>query len=92
MCFLNPWTPKRSVFLNDDDALTSRTYVNSCSNFCSLIFWYMQLPDYHEIIEHPMDFGTVRKKVSGGTYANLEQFEVGYHPLVQSFQNILVLL
>ncbi|KAF3434867.1 hypothetical protein FNV43_RR21954 [Rhamnella rubrinervis] len=34
-----------------------------------------ELPDYHEIIEHPMDFGTVRKKVSGGTYANLEQFE-----------------
>ncbi|OVA19576.1 Bromodomain [Macleaya cordata] len=34
-----------------------------------------ELPDYHEIIEHPMDFGTVRKKLSSGAYANLEQFE-----------------
>lgn len=34
-----------------------------------------ELPDYHEVIEHPMDFGTVRKKLTGGAYANLEQFE-----------------
>lgn len=44
--------------------------------------WYwtilVQLPDYHDIIEHPMDFSTVRKKLDGGAYANLEQFEVGY--------------
>lgn len=37
----------------------------------------MQLPDYLEVIEHPMDFGTVRKKLASGAYANLEQFEVG---------------
>ncbi|XP_042495317.1 uncharacterized protein LOC122074524 [Macadamia integrifolia] len=34
-----------------------------------------ELPDYHEVIQDPMDFGTVRKKVTGGAYANLEQFE-----------------
>ncbi|KAF8405547.1 hypothetical protein HHK36_010454 [Tetracentron sinense] len=34
-----------------------------------------ELPDYHEVIEHPMDFGTVRKKLAGGAYAYLEQFE-----------------
>ncbi|XP_057965978.1 uncharacterized protein LOC131156366 [Malania oleifera] len=34
-----------------------------------------ELPDYHDVIEHPMDFATVRKKLSGGAYANLEQFE-----------------
>lgn len=34
-----------------------------------------ELPDYHDIIEHPMDFGTVRKKLDGGLYSNLEQFE-----------------
>ncbi|KAG1361075.1 cat eye syndrome critical region protein 2 [Cocos nucifera] len=34
-----------------------------------------ELPDYHDIIEHPMDFGTIRKKLSGGEYANLEHFE-----------------
>ena len=38
----------------------------------------MQLPDYHDVIEHPMDFGTVRKKLTGGAYASLEQFEVGH--------------
>ncbi|KAF3324869.1 Bromodomain adjacent to zinc finger domain protein 2B [Carex littledalei] len=36
----------------------------------------LQLPDYHEIIDHPMDFGTVREKLEKGEYANLEQFEV----------------
>lgn len=44
-----------------------------CCKFVSL-----QLPDYHDIIENPMDFGTVRKKLDGGAYANLEQFEVGF--------------
>ncbi|CAK7329082.1 unnamed protein product [Dovyalis caffra] len=34
-----------------------------------------ELPDYLEVIEHPMDFGTVRKKLTDGAYASLEQFE-----------------
>ncbi|XP_021753235.1 bromodomain-containing protein DDB_G0270170-like [Chenopodium quinoa] len=34
-----------------------------------------ELPDYHEVIENPMDFSTVRKKLASGAYANLEQFE-----------------
>ncbi|XP_042985577.1 uncharacterized protein LOC122314219 isoform X1 [Carya illinoinensis] len=34
-----------------------------------------ELPDYHEVIEHPMDFGTVRNKLTSGAYAILEQFE-----------------
>ncbi|XVE94407.1 hypothetical protein REPUB_Repub02eG0005900 [Reevesia pubescens] len=34
-----------------------------------------ELPDYHEIIAHPMDFLTVRKKLDGGAYTTLEQFE-----------------
>ncbi|XP_061372797.1 uncharacterized protein LOC133315232 [Gastrolobium bilobum] len=34
-----------------------------------------ELPDYHDIIKHPMDFGTVRKKLDGRLYTNLEQFE-----------------
>lgn len=37
----------------------------------------LQLPDYHEIIEHPMDFGTLRKKLDEGLYSNLEELEVG---------------
>lgn len=34
-----------------------------------------ELPDYHDIIKHPMDFGTVRKKLDGGVYSSLEAFE-----------------
>ncbi|KAJ6369078.1 hypothetical protein OIU78_001446 [Salix suchowensis] len=34
-----------------------------------------ELPDYLEVIEHPMDFGTVRKKLLNGDYASMEQFE-----------------
>ncbi|XP_042454185.1 uncharacterized protein LOC122038480 isoform X2 [Zingiber officinale] len=34
-----------------------------------------ELPDYHEVIEEPMDFGTVRMKLLGREYNNLEQFE-----------------
>ncbi|KAJ8453056.1 hypothetical protein Cgig2_014819 [Carnegiea gigantea] len=35
----------------------------------------LQLPDYHEVIQHPMDFSAIRKKLANGSYANLEQFE-----------------
>ncbi|XP_007020786.2 PREDICTED: uncharacterized protein LOC18593479 [Theobroma cacao] len=34
-----------------------------------------ELPDYHDVIEHPMDFATVRKKLGNGSYSTLEQFE-----------------
>ena len=80
--FLSPWTRVRLVLFlrltKNADALSSRTCI-VCFYLCyySEIYVFMQLPDYHEVIEHPMDFGTVRKKVSGGAYATLEQFEVG---------------
>ncbi|KEH33839.1 DNA-binding bromodomain protein [Medicago truncatula] len=34
-----------------------------------------ELPDYHDVIEHPMDFATVRKKLANGAYPTLEQLE-----------------
>ncbi|KAL6999273.1 hypothetical protein U1Q18_000435, partial [Sarracenia purpurea var. burkii] len=34
-----------------------------------------ELPDYHDVIEHPMDFSTVRKKLASESYSTLEQFE-----------------
>ncbi|OEL29267.1 hypothetical protein BAE44_0009710, partial [Dichanthelium oligosanthes] len=34
-----------------------------------------ELPDYHEIIEHPMDFSTIREKLLKDSYSKLEQFE-----------------
>jgi bromodomain-containing protein 9 len=39
-------------------------------------YLWLQLPDYHEIIEHPMDFSTIREKLLNDSYSNLEQFEV----------------
>ena len=37
---------------------------------------YLQLPDYFDIIEHPMDFSTIREKLLNDSYSKLEQFEV----------------
>ncbi|KAJ0966176.1 hypothetical protein J5N97_027314 [Dioscorea zingiberensis] len=34
-----------------------------------------ELPDYHDVIEHPMDFGTIRKKLARNAYRCFEQFE-----------------
>ncbi|XP_042519987.1 uncharacterized protein LOC122093669 [Macadamia integrifolia] len=34
-----------------------------------------ELPDYHDVIDHPMDFSTLRKKLANGDYSTLEQFE-----------------
>ncbi|KAF3453449.1 hypothetical protein FNV43_RR03889 [Rhamnella rubrinervis] len=34
-----------------------------------------ELPDYHDVIEHPMDFATVRKKLANGSYSTMQQFE-----------------
>lgn len=37
---------------------------------------YLQLPDYFDIIDHPMDFSTIREKLLNDSYSKLEQFEV----------------
>ncbi|KAG6484307.1 uncharacterized protein LOC122017078 isoform X1 [Zingiber officinale] len=34
-----------------------------------------ELPDYLDVIEHPMDLGTVRKKLARNAYRSFEQFE-----------------
>nr|CAD1819219.1 unnamed protein product [Ananas comosus var. bracteatus] len=34
-----------------------------------------ELPDYHDVIDHPMDFGTIRKKLARNLYRSFEQFE-----------------
>lgn len=34
-----------------------------------------ELPDYHELIEQPMDFATIREKLLNDSYTTLEQFE-----------------
>ena len=37
------------------------------------------LPDYFQVIKHPMDLGTVKKKLENGVYTKLEQFEEHVH-------------
>ncbi|KAL6139053.1 hypothetical protein ACLB2K_064330 [Fragaria x ananassa] len=34
-----------------------------------------EVPDYYELIEEPMDFGTMRAKLHEGNYKNLQEFE-----------------
>ncbi|XP_076889887.1 uncharacterized protein LOC143540793 [Bidens hawaiensis] len=41
----------------------------------------VELPDYHEIIEQPMDFGTIRSKLDKGLYSNLEELEADVYLL-----------
>jgi E1A/CREB-binding protein len=45
------------------------------------------LPDYFQVIKHPMDLGTVRKKLENGVYTKLEQFEA--HVLL-TFDNAML--
>ncbi|CAG8473193.1 6684_t:CDS:10 [Paraglomus occultum] len=34
-----------------------------------------EAPDYFDIIKHPMDFGTMRQKIDGHIYNNMEEFK-----------------
>lgn len=40
------------------------------------ILSYCKVEDYYEIINEPMDFGTMRAKLHEGMYETPEQFEV----------------
>ncbi|KAI8030996.1 hypothetical protein LOK49_LG01G03438 [Camellia lanceoleosa] len=51
-------------------AACSRVVVLSVSTW----LFPVKLPDYHEIIERPMDFRTVRKKLEEGCHSNLDEF------------------
>ena len=57
-----------------------------------MLFLLLQLPDYHDIIQHPMDFGTVRKKLDGEVYSNLEEFEVGGAIIIWPFRIYVICL
>uniref|UniRef100_A0A7N0URX9 Uncharacterized protein n=1 Tax=Kalanchoe fedtschenkoi TaxID=63787 RepID=A0A7N0URX9_KALFE len=34
----------------------------------------LNIPDYHTVIKHPMDLGTVKRRLTGGDYSNLLNF------------------
>lgn len=55
---------------------------------CDKEIFLLQLPDYHDIVKHPMDFGTIRKKLDEGLYVCLEQFEVGIAILICLYESV----
>lgn len=65
----SPWTLTRFISFFNNDAI-------SILGRPECMYDVFQIPDYHEIIANPMDFGTVRKKLDCGAYVYLEQFEV----------------
>lgn len=72
-------------------SVLSDYYICGCRGclYCQVFFGF-QLPDYHEIIENPMDFETVRKKLLGGIYSFLEQLEVSvFLPMVLNCKVLL---
>ncbi|PSS21818.1 Bromodomain and PHD finger-containing protein [Actinidia chinensis var. chinensis] len=44
-----------------------------------------ELRNYHEVIEVPMDFGSVRKKLARGAYGKLKQFEVCWPVILYAY-------
>ncbi|CAL5389051.1 unnamed protein product [Camellia sinensis] len=75
--------PKGSAKLDDNATFTGQPSVMSPIPFMpvrrilELVLDILQrrVEDYYEIIKEPMDFGTIRAKLHGGMYTNLEQFE-----------------
>ncbi|OIV96257.1 hypothetical protein TanjilG_05097 [Lupinus angustifolius] len=66
---------KLLIGLNSRNLNNSLLFHNPDLNLDAPKNYHKTLPDYHDIIKHPMDFGTVRNKLDEALYANLEQFE-----------------
>ncbi|XP_047354195.1 bromodomain adjacent to zinc finger domain protein 1A isoform X2 [Vespa velutina] len=45
-----------------------------------------EVPDYHDIISNPMDFGTIKYKLGNGGYENLQQFFNDCHLVFENCQ------
>lgn len=62
--------------------ISSSHLIHGCCYFYYLVQYIdgdvcsYKAEDYYEIIEEPMDFGTMRAKLHEGMYRSLEQFEV----------------
>lgn len=71
----NQLTKKRFVFWFF--AIWFVDVLGPCNTYnWSEFFCFNKVEDYYEIIEEPMDFGTMRAKLHEGLYTTLEQFEV----------------
>lgn len=78
--YAEPVDPEEVVMEESLESSLTNLFSNwSFKLFYLIFFWdcILQLPDYHEMIEHPMDFSTVRKKLAHGSYSTLEELEVG---------------
>lgn len=45
-----------------------------------------EVPDYHDIISNPMDFGTIKYKLANGVYENVQQFFGDCHLVFENCQ------
>ena len=50
-----------------------------------------EAPGYHDVVKHPMDFGTMTKKVNSGEYGSVSEAPAGlYEDFKQVFDNCLL--
>lgn len=43
-----------------------------------------EVPDYRDIVKHPMDLSTMRNKVDAFKYASLNEFEEDFHLMIDN--------
>ncbi|XP_075232701.1 bromodomain-containing protein 140 isoform X2 [Lycorma delicatula] len=43
-----------------------------------------EVPDYGEVVKHPMDLSTMRSKIDDFCYSNLDQFEADFNLMIQN--------
>ena len=48
------------------------------------IYTYLQIPDYLNVVKHPMDFSTMRHKAKAHQYQTLDQFENDFSLMVEN--------
>lgn len=52
--------------------------------FLNIYTYSLQVPDYLEYIEHPMDFSTIRKKVDGHVYKTIDEFQADFELMIKN--------
>ncbi|KAL6634032.1 hypothetical protein ACP70R_026703 [Stipagrostis hirtigluma subsp. patula] len=74
--------PEPSEVLSDEavfkqcDTILKKLMTQKCSHIFNVPVDVvkLQIPDYFDIIKHPMDLGTIRKKLDSGSYASPSEF------------------
>ena len=55
------------------------TYIYIFIFVCVDVFVPTQVPDYYDVIKHPMDLSTMKKKVEENAYSTLNDFEKDFY-------------